>query len=128
MMFMKPNKVYVSVDGDNIGDILEKHLINNNLDSAKKLSQSILEWIDNLSKFITDELNGEILIKGGDSLLCTIEEDKLNLFIKKIKEIQKNYPFTCSVGVGKSCRESFLALKIAKAKGRNHIQIGINEG
>ena len=91
----------------------------------KKISESIVKAINEISKFIRSNTKNSVIFAAGDDLLFKgyIDEDML----KNIQKIYKSTTsgLTCSIGYGRSFQEVYLALKLAKTQpGKNSI-IGI---
>ncbi|MGI9057469.1 MAG: mCpol domain-containing protein [Ktedonobacteraceae bacterium] len=118
---------YFGVDGDNTGLKLEDlFLFANDELKLQKMSCSIEQAISESVQFIKKNfLNGEIIYSAGDNILfkgCFNET--------ALQELQRIYHsitsgMTCSIGFGRSFREVYLALKLAKTEpGKNHI-IGV---
>jgi hypothetical protein len=125
---IKPNEtIYYGIDGDNTGSILEE-LFFASTDEAKfkKLSKSITEAINKISRFIkTTSENNSIIFEAGDDILVKGYLDE-----EKLKNIQKIYAettsgLTCSIGYGRSFQEVYLALKLAKTQPGKSSIIGI---
>lgn len=118
--------LYYGLDGDNTGQALEELFVNSTSeDKFKKISESIVKAINEISKFIRSNPKNSVIFAAGDDLLFKgyMDEDML-------KNIQKMYEsttsgLTCSIGYGRSFQEVYLALKLAKTQpGKNSI-IGI---
>ena len=108
---------FTAVDGDNIGRIIEKYIIENDEQKLRAFSEYVENYFSNLSLKLKD-LGGDIIFCAGDNLLCKFH-NKLQESLKKI--IKPENSFTISIGIGKTLIETFLALKYAKANGKNQI-------
>lgn len=113
-------EVFFSVDGDDIGQLIEKGFLNNDISYLISISLKIEKWLINLKNIISEN-GGTIIISGGDMLLALIDQERVDQIIKSISFIQKNFPFTCSVSIGRTLIESYVALKQAKSRGKNRI-------
>ncbi|HYW19176.1 MAG TPA: mCpol domain-containing protein [Nodularia sp. (in: cyanobacteria)] len=107
-------------DGDNIGDVIDFHLLSENLEEASKFSfqvKAALEYIATLAK---NEINASLVYVAGDDI-CFIVATDLNildiltsyseLFLKKTGK-------TMSFGVGRTSVEALVCLRKAKVSGK----------
>jgi len=117
---------YYGLDGDDTGRLLEEIFVNESEceERFRKVSSSITKAIFIISKSVKDKSKNKraVIFNAGDDLLfkgCFTYQD--------IESFQKTYQtvtggFTCSIGVGKSFHEVYLALKLAKSQpGKNSI-------
>jgi hypothetical protein len=110
---------YVGIDGDDVGAKLELFLLQNDEDGIKSLSNSIDATISGLASKAL-ELKIEIIFFAGDSLLCKGEESRLDELLTFLYELQpKRVSF--SAGIGVNLKDAYIALKFAKASGKNRI-------
>ncbi len=117
---------YFGLDGDDTGSLLEE-LFLSSYDEAKfkKMSNSIMQAIDEIKKYISINSNNAIIFAAGDDILF-----KGNFNESALHALQQIYQkttsgLTCSIGYGRSLREVYVALKFAKAEpGKNSI-VGI---
>lgn len=116
---MKINNVYFSVDGDDVGKLIEKSLLENNEALIKSVSKDIEKWIYELTEIIS-KVNGTLVISGGDMILSLIEYSSINDVLRGISKLQKKHDFTCSAATGRTMSEVYFALKLAKSRGKNH--------
>ncbi|HMN29803.1 MAG TPA: mCpol domain-containing protein [Caldilineaceae bacterium] len=108
--------VYMAVDGDDIGPQLRTPIINNDIEGAAAFSRGVIEYFAQLRNVFAD--NGcEIILCAGDSLLArTIATDDFNWL--------STLPCglcTVSIGIGASAEYAYLALQLAKARGKRRI-------
>lgn len=109
---------YVGIDGDNIGNKLELCLLENNEIGVKLLSREVEGILLNFSQQLS-ALGMEIIFCSGDSLLCKGESINLS-YLSKLVKIEKN-SIKFSVGVGYTVKDAYIALKYAKASGKNKL-------
>ena len=100
---------YLTIDGDRVGDRLERYILDENIEMANVLSKSITEAIDSIVKSLGEE--SHLLFKGGDSAIIILSELP-NL--DRLKTHLWSKPLTFSCGVSDSIRGAWMALKIAK--------------
>jgi len=106
---------YCSLDGDKIGTKLEKLIVNQDMISLSKFSNLISEAINDITKKIKDK-GYNIVFSGGDNIMFHGEIE--TSFCDEISEYFENKTSNnLSIGIGNTMKESFIALKIAKAKG-----------
>lgn len=108
--------MYAYIDGDDIGLKIEKSFMENDEFNLSLINNKV----KNMKEIITTYLvaNGfEIIFSGADGIICKrndIESAEILDFIRK--NVQG---ITFSLGVGKSLRDSYLALRYAKCNGKN---------
>ncbi|AHL22644.1 mCpol domain-containing protein [Thermococcus nautili] len=116
---------YISIDGDNIGALLEKFILQNKKEDLKNISKTIsLCFQSFISKLESEVLIPiEVIVLGGDTIIIEVNEREITTAINVIIKHFSNCPFSVSIGIGASLREAYLALKFAKATGKNKIVI-----
>lgn len=122
---MDTPKVYISVDGDDVGRRLEYFILLNQLEELREFShiyEQRMQWL--LDNIIT-QLDANIIFAAADSVLayCYSRQD----IFEKLQEIHAHFftdqvGITISVGVGSTPREAYLALKLAKLSGKNSVK------
>jgi hypothetical protein len=127
---VKPDDIlYFGLDGDDTGAILEElFLLACDETTFRKTSKAVSKAIDELTNCIKKSLpRGEIVFNAGDDILFKGILDVSML--EKLKEMYYDISgLTCSIGYGKTFREVYLALKLAKTEpGKNRI-VGIEFG
>lgn len=122
------DKYYYGLDGDDTGKFLEEIFIEaGDEQKFRKISSSIKTAIDKIAKRITNkEGKKAIVFEAGDDLLFkgSFSYEELEAFQKLY--IEETGGLTCSIGYGKSFREVYLALKLAKSQPGKNSTIGIN--
>lgn len=108
--------MFVAIDADEIGKQLELLLFSDNLEQAAAYSTLIKTEVNRLESYLVG-LGCVVRFSGGDSILVEAPE---KIAIKQT-EVSKN-GITWSVGIGKTVSQAALALKKAKALGRNRIE------
>ncbi|ASC70462.1 hypothetical protein XM38_014010 [Halomicronema hongdechloris C2206] len=117
-------KLYFAADGDDVGHHLEYLMLRN--ESAKifefsKVFHKAMLWLE---YELIESCEAEIIFTGGDNILARISktDDTLNLIEKIRFEFQKKAKSTLSIGLGKTPREAYFALKLAKTSGKNCVR------
>ncbi|GAB4198442.1 MAG: hypothetical protein OHK0022_17810 [Roseiflexaceae bacterium] len=106
---------FYAIDGDDVGPLIRSKIISNNIQGAAILSQDINHYFTSLSDSL--KLKGhQIVFCGGDSLL-SISSHLLDF---NPSEIPRG-PCTISVGIGATAEYAYLALQLAKARGKKQI-------
>ncbi len=113
---------YFGLDGDDTGTMLEE-LFMSALDETafEKMSKTVSNAIKAMENHITSKA-GKIIFAAGDNILFKADFDEESL--RKLQELYKSKTsgLTCSIGYGKSFREVYFALKLAKLElGKNSI-------
>ena len=113
------SKIYIGLDGDSIGRVIEEYLITNQIDNLKGFSNLIVEALE-MIKVEAEEKNGDIIFCSGDSILFS--GDFTLEFAEQARLIfNNNTKRTASVGVGYTTAETYLGLKLAKSRGGNQV-------
>ena len=115
-----PQKVFFSVDGDDVGKLIEKGLLENDELFLTQTSSQIKQWLLAIENIII-KYDGKVIMSGGDMLLSIINNDCIKSLLKDLSKVQTSFKFTCSAAVGRTMPEVYFALKLAKSKGKNHI-------
>jgi len=112
-----PDEEYVAIDGDDVGHRLEGYIVANDVHAVSAFSsEALVDFFAALSSLL--EANGHrIIFCAGDSLLsCATRPTPVNL----LRELPVG-PCNVSIGIGRTPGQAFLALQLAKAKGKNKI-------
>lgn len=109
---------FIAVDGDDVGPKLRELIIQNELTAISRLSRALSNYFAQLQCHLTDEGYDSIFC-GGDSLLCYGQnQPDIRIF-----ENLPIGPCTISVGIAPSAEYAYLALQLAKARGKNQVVI-----
>ena len=113
--------IFLAVDGDDIGSALENLILRNDLEAVAHFSASFRQDLDFLMNDLRREHMADIVFEGGDNLLASIVDGPSIITMMdhlrcKFQELDGH---TVSMGVGKSPRQAYFALKLAKASGKN---------
>jgi len=117
----------VAIDGDNIGNIIERHILLNQVDELDQISNKIKSIFNNFQIILDKEFQTDpayrIVLNGGDSIMFFISDRNLQKALDCVVQyfFKSDLPFTVSVGISMSPRKAYLALKFAKSVGKNKI-------
>ncbi len=125
MLSTNENRIYIMGDGDKIRESIESCLFSNDLEGAKKLSLDLTTGVARLKEKIEIEVDGNVVIAGGDDILFTMRLDKFD--INFIKELYALFHYTTgktiSFGIGNDIEHAYLNLRRAKASKTDKISI-----
>ena len=107
------DSLYVSIDGNNIGKLLERHIFCDDLDALSAFSQTLTNHINSLHRYIL-ACEGIVYLAGGDNILALVPSQHITQVIKETRSLEDN-GITFSIGIGKTAVAAYLALKYAKS-------------
>lgn len=115
------NSYFVAIDGDDVGRKLEYYMLINDTASLRSFSQSFERAIIWLRDRLANTYNGDIVFWGGDNMLAfvALAEGSINQIDKLRMEFREYTDSTVSIGIGITPQDAYLALKLAKASGKN---------
>jgi hypothetical protein len=110
-------------DGDNIGDVIDFHLLSGNLEGASKFSFKVKSALEDIATLAKNEIKASLIYVAGDDI-CFIVSNDLN--ITDILTIYSEYFLkttgkTMSFGVGKTSVEALISLRKAKVSGKGRV-------
>lgn len=108
--------MFLSIDGDRIGKILEQYILDEKLEELSYFSKNIKKDINDFVNII-EQNGGYVYMDGGDNLFASIENDYIDKIVKYVKEKNIRNQYTFSIGLGSSISDTYLALKYAKSNG-----------
>lgn len=116
---MQKQKIFIGLDGDSIGRVIEQSLILNDVSALKEFSALVVEALEKIKESAMRE-GGEIVFCTGDSILIHgyFEIEFAQFALETFAAITKR---TASVGVGLDTATTYLGLKLAKSKGGNQV-------
>lgn len=117
--------LYLAADGDDVGRKIEFFIVMDQLDLLSRFSSDFQSSITWFSEKLSNKFNAEIVFHGGDSILAKIQVDETSITeLEKLRiEFFSLSNTTISLGLGDSSRQAYFALKLAKASGKNRIEI-----
>jgi hypothetical protein len=121
--FQSCSKIYVYVDADRVGDLLELYLMDGNAPAAEQLHKSVQNAIQRLRTLVLEIPTAELVFTGCDDVLFSISAETYDKNI--IAEIRQTFyrasKVTLSAGVGYDIAKALLSLRKAKLSGRDRI-------
>jgi hypothetical protein len=120
---MSNNSLICVGDGDNIGDVIDLHLLSGNLEEASKFSFQVKSTLEDIATLAQSEIQASLIYVAGDDI-CFIVSDDIN-----IKDILTSYSQyflnntgkTMSFGVGRTSVEALICLRTAKVSGKGRV-------
>lgn len=113
--------VYVGMDGDDMGHLVEDSLLSDDPEIAAKISNSIHDAHRAIRKLVSSA-GGRLIFDGGDNMLFFMANDP-EVF-KTISEIHERVTkHTVTIGVGHRPIEAHYALVVGKNTGKNQVVI-----
>lgn len=108
--------MYISVDGDNIGQILTNCIYSNSVNDTKEFSYLVTKFFKQIEEKVKI-LDGDIIFCAGDSIAFTINDNLVNDILPYIN----TKDFNVTIGIGKTLKQAHWALNVAKSLGKNRI-------
>lgn len=120
---MSNNSLICIGDGDNIGDVIDLHLLSGNLEEASKFSFQVKSTLEDIATLAKNEIKASLIYVAGDDI-CFVVADDLN-----IKDVLTSYSEyflkktgkTMSFGVGRTSVEALICLRTAKVSGKGRV-------
>ncbi|NUP20852.1 MAG: mCpol domain-containing protein [Streptomyces sp.] len=112
---------FVIIDGDDVGNKVEKHILSNDVANFIELSRTINLTLERLAGRLAELPGVSLVHAGGDSILIEIADASVDLMSETLRKEQAPGALTFSAGVGSTLRQSFLALRMAKSSGKHRI-------
>ena len=117
--------MFIAIDGDDVGRKIELYIIDNRIEDLENFTHSLtkrLEWLANQLRY---SLNVKIHLLGGDSILVSCKnQDRVPEILEELRiEFSCEGLPTISIGIGKTPREAYLALKYAKLREKNCVVV-----
>ncbi len=106
--------MYISIDGDEIGKIIERYILNEDLKSLRKFSNNITNSIRLFEEFIKN-VNGKIFLVGGDNIFASVSKDRMQELLDFVNKVNTTSNVKFSVGYSTDILSTYLALKYAKS-------------
>ncbi|MFF8641710.1 mCpol domain-containing protein [Streptomyces sp. NPDC015345] len=115
--------LFAIVDGDDVGNKIESHLLANDVAGFVQTSKMISLTMETVAGSASRVPGVAVISTGGDSILLQLGEDSITRLTDALEVLQQPGQFTFSVGVGRTLRESFIALRMAKSSGKCRVSI-----
>src|SRR5262245_23406744 len=113
--------LYISIDGDNIGDKIAVAYLNNDEAELSRINRHLDLILTRICDYMKSK-GFQVIFCAADGIVCkgpASELDTFSYYIKTVGETQ----FTFSAGIGNNLQSAFFALKYAKAIGKNKVVI-----
>jgi len=112
---------FAIIDGDDVGNKVETHILANDMDKFVESSRMINSALEGLASRMAQLPGVSLVHTGGDSILIEVRDGSVELIEEALSKEQKPGMLTFSAGVGATLRQSFLALRMAKSSGKCRI-------
>jgi minimal CRISPR polymerase domain len=112
---------YLAVDGDDIGRRLELCMVTNDIEALSAFASSFDSAVNSMVDYLRGVDGVDVILFGGDSIMMKVRDEMLDLALRAVNETGRDKGFTFSGGYASTMREAYLALKIAKASGKDRI-------
>ncbi|MES9538122.1 mCpol domain-containing protein [Actinomadura sp. NPDC000600] len=112
---------FLALDGDDIGRRLEMFMVTEDMAGLREFADTFDKLLTHLLDSIKQNDAIEVLLQGGDSILLLLPESELLAVVNLVTSISSNTGYTFSGGYAKTLRGAYIALKLAKAAGKNRI-------
>lgn len=113
-------KVFISIDGDNIGASVQRAAMKDDLEGIKAHHKLINEGQDVIRTW-ANKHNADIYIDGGDDMGMVISEDETEQLEAVREEYARVTGFTITIGVGPSISRAGHAMLYGKLNGKDQI-------
>jgi len=108
--------VYISIDGDDVGSEIERLIVLCQPEALVQYWKSVSHVITDLEARLKSQ-GANVLICGGDTILAELDRVPSPELMHKL--FSSTLPLSFSVGTGHTMLEAYIALKTAKASGKN---------
>ncbi len=117
------NRLFIRLDGDNIGDGIELAVMNGELEKAQQIHDSVQDSMKRLTKMISDFPTSNLLLIGCDDILFSIEgkQAPITLLDELRTTFQIDTYHSLSIGVGTNLPSALTSLKRAKLSGKDKV-------
>jgi minimal CRISPR polymerase domain len=123
---MLNNSLICVGDGDNIGDVIDLHLLSGNLEEASEFSFQVKSTLEKIATLAKSEIKASLIYVAGDDICFVVSDNS------SIKEILTGYSAyflektgkTMSFGVGRTSVEALICLRTAKVSGKGRVIVG----
>lgn len=113
--------LYISLDGDDIGNKISRGYLENDEEKLVKIIQDLERLLTQICEYLK-KLEFEIIFCAADGVACKGSNVEVESFARYIESIGKPH-YTFSAGIGNDLKSSFFSLKYAKALGKNKVVI-----
>jgi len=115
------NEIFLTIDGDDIGQRITKYYLTNDAKSLSELNQKMIETTQRIANHL-EKLGFSIIFCGADGVAghAKILQASTNEIFNEISALGKDCA-TFSAGTGNTLREAYVALMAAKSYGKAQI-------
>lgn len=113
--------VYVGLDGDDMGHLVEDSLLSDDPEIAAKISNSIHDAHKAIRRLVSG-VGGRLIFDGGDNMLVYMPNDP-DVFEAIAEVHERSTKHTVTIGVGRRPIEAHYALVVGKNTGKDKIVI-----
>lgn len=120
---MYNNSLICIGDGDNIGDVIDLHLLSGDIEEASKFSLQVKSALEDIATLAKSDIKASLIYVAGDDI-CFIVSDDLNIvdvLTSYSKYFLKKTGKTMSFGVGRTSVEALIFLRKAKVSGKGRV-------
>ncbi len=119
-----PDKTLICIgDGDNIGDVIDLHLLSGNLEEASRFSFQVKSALEEIAALAKREIKAALVYVAGDDI-CFIVSSNLkleDLLVSYSKYFLEKTGKTMSFGIGRTSVEALICLRKAKVSGKGRV-------
>ncbi len=118
--------MYLAIDGNSTGRIIEKLILLNKLDELASFSLEIQHAIQSACDEIVKQ-SGTIVMAGGDNVLATIPDSSYRAILSALKQLSTE-KYSYSVSLSTTVQGAYYGLKYAKATKVKMVEVSITDG
>ncbi|ARV59567.1 hypothetical protein BZZ01_13830 [Nostocales cyanobacterium HT-58-2] len=120
---MSDNLLVCVGDGDNIGDVIDFHLLSGNLEEASKFSFQVKSALEDIATLAKSQIKASLVYVAGDDICFIVSDDlKITDVLTSYSEyFLKKTGKTMSFGVGRTSVEALISLRTAKVSGKGRV-------
>jgi CRISPR/Cas system-associated protein Cas10 (large subunit of type III CRISPR-Cas system) len=115
--------IFIHLDGDDIGSVLELLLLDDGVERARAYSASVTRALELVRDALAKNGDADIFVSGGDDLAAALPDDAIDA--QEVERLRRIFFEACgrtmSIGVGFSASEAIHNLRRAKLMGKNAV-------
>lgn len=117
--------MFIAIDGNSTGKIIEKMILDNELEKLSSFSSVIQKKIQSISKSIIQQ-SGKIIMAGGDNVLAEVPTSSYCKLLRKLDLLSiGNFSFALSIST--TIQGAYWGLKYAKAANMAMVEVSFLE-
>lgn len=115
--------VYVCMDADDVGAKIELMLLDENIDEAAEVAESVRKGMKSLRAAISNSPESELLMSGCDDVIVRIEANvDIEALVAELRTaFYSTTGFSLTAGIGVSIRDALESLRRGKLMGKNQV-------